>query len=400
MADFEQKGQVFWKWLEDNKATLSNGIAFHDFRSEGAGRGVVATRDIEEGEDLFSIPRSMLLTTQTSELRQLLGEVLDSLTGWNPLILCLMYESQRDTSFWKPYFGKHLILRSCFPCCYSDVLPKSFDTPMFWSQDDLKELDGTDIVEKIGKKEADEAFHREIEPVIKDHPGIFDPQVHTLDLFHQCGSLIMAYSFLDEKEEGEDEQESDMEDDEDEEEKESTAMLAMVPMADMLNHKTGYNNARLFHESECLRMKAIKTIHAGEQVYNTYGDLCNADLLRKYGFVDENNPFDLVELNGASVVEAGLMGDPALRDRKIDLLMEEEALDDCFVIDTECELPPELISTLHVLRAPDAEFQQMERKQKLPKPKMESGVVETAIALLEERLKRYPTSIEASEKIE
>ena len=30
----------------------------------------------------------------------------------------------------------------------SDVLPKEFSTPMFWSSDDIKELEGTDIVGK------------------------------------------------------------------------------------------------------------------------------------------------------------------------------------------------------------------------------------------------------------
>lgn len=47
MTDFEAKGQAFWQWLETNGATLSNGIGFKDYRSEGAGRGVVATRDIK-----------------------------------------------------------------------------------------------------------------------------------------------------------------------------------------------------------------------------------------------------------------------------------------------------------------------------------------------------------------
>ena len=71
----------------------------------------------------------------------------------------------------------------------------------------------------------------------------------------------------------------------------------------MLNHKTGFNNARLFYETDSLQMKAIKDIKQGEQIYNTYGDLCNSDLLRKYGFTDEKNEFDLVELDGPLIVE-------------------------------------------------------------------------------------------------
>ena len=116
----------------------------------------------------------------------------------------------------------------------------------------------------------------------------------------------MSYSFSDElqkvKKEEEDEEEQDEEDDEEEEE--DNGLISMVPMADMLNHKTGYNNARLFHEPDSLQMKAIKDIAAGEQIYNTYGDLCNADcLLRKYGFTDEKNEFDIAELDGKLVVE-------------------------------------------------------------------------------------------------
>jgi hypothetical protein len=34
----------------------------------------------------------------------------------------------------------------------------------------------------------------------------------------------------------------------------------------------------------------------GAEIYNTYGDLSNGELLRKYGFVDEENPFDCVEI--------------------------------------------------------------------------------------------------------
>lgn len=35
-----------------------------------------------------------------------MADILDGMSGWSPLILCLMYESQREDSFWKPYFGK------------------------------------------------------------------------------------------------------------------------------------------------------------------------------------------------------------------------------------------------------------------------------------------------------
>lgn len=126
MATFEETGNVFWKWLQDNGTTLSKDIAIKDYRSEGAGRGVIATNDIkvemptttsafccslicyQEGELLFSLPRSILLSPFTSSLNQVEGlkDDLAALNGWTPLIITLMYESQKEDSFWKPYFGR------------------------------------------------------------------------------------------------------------------------------------------------------------------------------------------------------------------------------------------------------------------------------------------------------
>ncbi|CAG8438367.1 9830_t:CDS:2 [Acaulospora morrowiae] len=101
----------------------------------------------------------------------------------------------------------------------------------------------------------------------------------------------------------------------------------MMPMADMLNHKTGFNNARLFREKGTLQMIAIKQISEGEQIFNTYGDLCSAELLRKYGFVDENNINDIVEINGRQVVDT-LSVDKDTKEKKVELLLEEEILDE------------------------------------------------------------------------
>ena len=57
--------------------------------------------------------------------------ILNTLDGWGPLILCLMYELKLENSFWKPYL---------------DILPHMFTTPMFWDQKDLEELVGTGVI--------------------------------------------------------------------------------------------------------------------------------------------------------------------------------------------------------------------------------------------------------------
>ncbi|KAI9601220.1 hypothetical protein H4Q26_001029 [Puccinia striiformis f. sp. tritici PST-130] len=135
-------------------------------------------------------------------------------------------------------------------------------------------------------------------------------------------------------------------DDQDEEEREAVQDIALVPLADLLNAKTGSEN------------------------YNTYGDPPNADLLRRYGHVDVNR-YDVVEISIKTCLE-------------------------CFEIPTELErksngdpLPEELTY-----------FEDHKSKEKLPKPKLNSSeVIILAQKVIERRMKEYPTSIEEDESL-
>ena len=50
-------------------------------------------------------------------------------------------------------------------------------------------------------------------------------------------------------------------------------------------------------------MMSTSHIPAGAQIYNTYADPPNSDLLRRYGHVDEVNNADLVEIGLETVVD-------------------------------------------------------------------------------------------------
>jgi SET domain-containing protein 6 len=81
---------------------------------------------------LFSIPRSLLLNTVNSKLSSLLKpEEWSSLKNWTPLILVMMWESKQPDSRWREYL---------------DIMPTTFDSLMFWSPENLAELQGSTIV--------------------------------------------------------------------------------------------------------------------------------------------------------------------------------------------------------------------------------------------------------------
>jgi len=73
----------------------------------------------QEGHTLFTIPRSLTLSTRTSLVPALLGPVkwknheLDK--GWVGLILCMMWEeAQGASSKWSRYMGAYVPFGSCF----------------------------------------------------------------------------------------------------------------------------------------------------------------------------------------------------------------------------------------------------------------------------------------------
>lgn len=111
--------------------------------------GMLAKDDIEEGEVLFTIPRSALLHQGTTKVSALLEKgvknynealnlpashlhffltlyffvaekaSLESTSGWVPLLLALLYEYTSLQSTWKPYLS-----------LWTDF--KTLDHPMFW----------------------------------------------------------------------------------------------------------------------------------------------------------------------------------------------------------------------------------------------------------------------------
>ncbi|GAA5862414.1 hypothetical protein JCM3774_002508 [Rhodotorula dairenensis] len=375
----------FLDWFVSQGGSVHPAVGFKQW--EGQGRGCVALQDIEPDTVLFSIPRSILLTTSTAALPSLLpAEEWAELAGWTPLILSMMYEYLR-TSTWKPYFS---------------LLPSEFDSLMFWSDDELAELEGSNVLSKIGRDEADEIYAETVRPLVEKHAAVFgDADDYSAELFHRMGSLVLSRSFhVDSKPETEEDEDEDS-DDEEEEEREDVADVAMVPFADILNAQSGADNARLFYEPTTLNMMSTSHIPAGAQIYNTYADPPNSDLLRRYGHVDEVNKADLVEIGLETVVDlvgeaAGLK--EAEREARAEWLLEM-GLDDTFSIETDHKLPDELVSAVRAFLLTPEEYAKAQKKESPPKPKLDAQSATWARKILDHRIGEYKTSIADDETL-
>ncbi|CAJ1057481.1 N-lysine methyltransferase setd6 [Xyrichtys novacula] len=291
--------QNFLQWCHKVGLVLSSKVCVSK-AGTAAEYGMLATDDIEGGEVLFTIPRSALLHQGTAKVSALLekeSSSLESSSGWVSLLLALLYEYTAPQSHWKPY----LSLWTNF---------KTLDHPMFWSKEERDRLlRGTGVPEAVDTDLANiqREYKDVVLPFINKHPDLWNPNTHTLELYTQLVAFVMAYSFQEPQEEEDDEE------DEDEEEEKDPNPPMMVPMADMLNHVSNHN-ANLEFTPDSLKMVCVRPIHKGEEVFNTYGQIANWQLLHMYGFTEpyQSNSNDKAEIpitNFYSVIIQGTQSD-------------------------------------------------------------------------------------------
>lgn len=382
--DFGAKSVAFIDWLQRNGITISPKIELADLRPR-AGRGVRAREDIGEDEEFFTIPRSSILTAESSHLPKHIVERFDD--QWLSLITAMIFEYQRGAeSAWKAYF---------------DVLPEKFNTLMFWSMSELEKLEGSAVVNKIGKNTADEAFKTKVIPVLRESADVFrlqdtsDDQV--LALCHRMGSTLMAYAFDLEKpgSDGSNDGEDDWEEDQEETE---ISSKGMVPLADMLNADADRNNAKLYYEDDKVVMKSIKPISAGEEIFNDYGPLPNADLLRRYGYITRNyEKYDVVEVSLDLIKQAALEQQNYQTKHLIErtaYLDEQGVLEEGYDISHPSnpenpQFPDEFCILLNTLTLRKPEFDNLKKKDKLPKPTFSSESAQLLYRILVKRRADY-----------
>ncbi|KAK5993898.1 N-lysine methyltransferase SETD6-like protein [Cladobotryum mycophilum] len=415
-ADFDYRTAAFFEWFQTRPGTqFSSLVKIVDLRSRGAGRGMVATRDIPKDTLLFEIPRNLIINTKTSELRNRMPYLFPEDDGedssmdlddvmkqdaWSSLMLVMMFEYfQGDASPWKPYL---------------DILPESFETPMFWSDSELEELQASATLPKIGKENAEKMFQIKVLPVIRGYPDVFPLSQQRSDedlveLAHRMGSTIMAYAFDFENEnKQEDEEEEWVED------YEVGSTMGMVPMADILNADAEFN-VNVSYRDNSLAVITSRPIKAGEEVLNYYGPHPNSELLRRYGYVTaKHSRYDVAEipwsvLEGVVVAHLGLSTEQLAKAREH---MDPDEKEDGFILEREYEEPnPEgkllgqarftelsedlleqLKTFLKAVRKVDASSMPDKRKR----DEVQHAVL---IKLMDALMSRYPTTILEDERL-
>ncbi|KAK6462626.1 putative transcription regulator [Scheffersomyces coipomensis] len=332
MPLFTKGTMKFTDWLNHHDITISSKVLIADLRNSEQGRGVIALDDINKGEVLFSIPRDSILNVGNCSLIEDYPDIkqkLVHLTHWESLIIVLLYEVlvKGENSKWNDYLDVLPVKSAQFNAKQHE---ETFNQLMYWNSDELHLLEPSLILERVGKDLAVSIYNKLYPGIIIEELGIKELEGKvTLDMYLAIASTIMSYSFdveisdfdeqeeNEEEEEVEDEEEEELEEEEDDEEKEEgednesktqsgmepRSILmdgyykSMVPLADTLNADTNLHNASLTYVDNELVMKSLKAIKKGDQIYNTYSDHPNSEILRRYGYVEtQGSKYDFGEI--------------------------------------------------------------------------------------------------------
>jgi len=272
---------------------------------------------------------------------------------------------------------------------------------MFWPEADLDHLKGTSIEDKLGKDEAEAIYREKVLPFVKSLPQVFDNadkvnEWFSLERYHMMASRILSRSFHVKRQAGGVEDDAhnkkEADDDEnkgegdDEEEHEHVGDISMVPMADMLNARSGNDNARLFYKPEVLEMRATKDIPAGGQIFNTYADPPNSDLLRRYGHVDEPNENNIAEIDARFICEDN---------ERLQWACETFGIDEVFSLSMPFEVNDEVVVLAKIAAMSKEEYAKAVNQEKCPNPRLEVAGNGRAVCLriveaITRRLEKLP----------
>ncbi|KAI5062087.1 hypothetical protein GOP47_0022626 [Adiantum capillus-veneris] len=253
--------QSFKAWLTQ-RGVLSNSSSVRPQQVESQGLGLVASgRPIAQGEEVLNVPQELWMSVAAARSHPDIGPFCTNLRPWVTLALFLLFEKGMPSSPWRSYI---------------DILPHTLDSPLFWSDEELAQIEGTQLLGSISgyHQHVYNEYTQLMEDVITPNPQLFDQSMFTREAFLWAFGILRSRTFPPLT--GDD--------------------LALVPLADLVNHGMVLNmegpswekkSSGFFPRREYLTLRAPVAVKEGEQVVMQYGKKKgNGQLALDYGFVE------------------------------------------------------------------------------------------------------------------
>jgi histone-lysine N-methyltransferase SETD3 len=239
-------------WLAQGQGKVGH-VEFKTYEDEY--RGVHAARNVPNNVILLEVPMNYIMTTDLCKASRL-GRRIDTsgvklMTSHTYVAALLVQERFNPTSFWKPYIS---------------ILPRTFKTmPLHFQDCEIDELEGSLVLPRLEQQRRN--LLHEYNNICKHVPAF---QLFSLELFTWARlcvlSRIFGFTVKSYKTDG------------------------IVPLADMLNHKSVHQTLWNFDtKRNSFTITTLEQINKGDPVFDSYGRKCNSRFLLNYGFALEDN---------------------------------------------------------------------------------------------------------------
>ena len=249
--------------------------------------GVMATESIHTSDLLISIPLTSLIRSTEDAEPNPLPSVSDAF--WKEAHyttrLALKLLAEQKTGPQSPFWGY-----------FSAVLPTAYSTPFFWTEERLEALQYPPTADAVQQQRAEwRAIHRKLGATSPAFPCDWEEFVGAM-------SAVRSRSFRGDigglwGDRG--------------------LSHCMLPWVDMINSRSGTPTSITFSFfKQRLELFAGEDVAEGQQVWISY-EKPNDDLLQFYGYVEEDNPYDVFDMPGMAqmVVDEGSLTPDMLQRR-------------------------------------------------------------------------------------
>lgn len=252
--DSADKFDIFEKWLLDNGAVFPK-LELQDYGNEV--RGCHATEPIQSEEVIVEIPLKCLLTVEMGKNTDIGKAIIRANIDLDApkhifLMLFMLIDRKNPRSFFKPYY---------------DILPSTLSNmPIFWTEDELKALRGSHVLNQIDERRM--AIDSDYEAICEVAPEFHDICSSAEFAWARMAVCSRNFGMM----------------------VNGLRTAALVPYADMLNHYRPRESKWQFEDHrQAFTVISLAHMSPGAQVYDSYGLKCNHRFLLNYGFSVEDN---------------------------------------------------------------------------------------------------------------
>ncbi|OWM75922.1 hypothetical protein CDL15_Pgr009566 [Punica granatum] len=165
--------QEFWSWLRaegvvSDKTPARPGVVLE-------GLGLVAQRDITRNEVILEVPKRLWINPDAVAASDI-GSVCSGLKPWVGVALFLIREKKQSESKWRVYL---------------DILPETTDSTIYWSEEELAELQGSQLLRTtLGVKQYIKSEFEKVEQeILLPHKQLFPSSITFNDFLWAFGIL-------------------------------------------------------------------------------------------------------------------------------------------------------------------------------------------------------------------